>query len=563
MKAGDPVEKIEPECLEELLVRIKPVVGAGDYALVEKVVRSLMFLTSLIRAQGATITRLRRLVGRRKNEKTSAVIPPKGPDDGGSGQPVLPGGGASSGKGSASDGSAPSKGVKAKGHGRLATAAYPDAEHRWVAHECLKVGDRCPGCAAGRLYAMPEPARFLQILGQAPLQALCWDCQRLRCSGCGAIYTARVPAQAQGDKYAPSAVGTLAVLHYGLGVPFHRLERLQADLATPVPASTQSELLKENVEFFRPVRDELERQAAQAWLFFVDDSGVRILALVGKRRAKLVASGGLERPERTGLHTTAIVAVTADGQKIALLYSGREHAGENLAKVLERRNPSLPPPLQMSDALACNTPGDHAVLECRCNSHARANFVAEVESFPEEVGYVLSKYAAVFKIDEECRQKGLSAEERLEVHQLRSGPIMDELKEWMTKAVAEKRIEPNSALGKAVSYMLKRWDALTAFLRIPGAPLDNNAAERLLKEAIIVRKNSLFFRNVNGAEVANVTMTLISTARLAGENPIAYLTALLENRRQVASNPAGWLPWTYRETLRRIKEASEPIRLAA
>jgi hypothetical protein len=219
--------------------------------------------------------------------------------------------------------------------------------------------------------------------------------------------------------------------------------------------------------------------------------------------------------------------------------------------------------MRLSVKVGCNTPGDHEVVDCRCLSHARAHFVAEVESFPDEVGYVLPKLGAVFEVDGECREKGLSAEERLEAHELRSGPVMDELKAWMTNGLAEKRIEPNSGLGKAVRYMLRRWEALTVFLRVPGAPLENNSAERLLKEAIIVRKNSLFFRNACGAEVANVFMTLISTARLAGENPIAYLTALLENRRRVAADPADWLPWTYRATLRRIKEAAEPVRLAA
>lgn len=116
MKTEDPVEKIEPERLEQLLSRIKPLVSAEDYVLVEKVVRTLMGLTSLIRAQGATIVRLRGLVGRsRKSEKTSAVIPPKEPDHGGSGQPGPSGGSTSAGKEPATGGSAAAEGAKVKG----------------------------------------------------------------------------------------------------------------------------------------------------------------------------------------------------------------------------------------------------------------------------------------------------------------------------------------------------------------------------------------------------------------------------------------------------------------
>ena len=70
----------------------------------------------------------------------------------------------------------------------------------------------------------------------------------------------------------------------------------------------------------------------------------------------------------------------------------------------------------------------------------------------------------------------LSPTQRLAYHQAHSAPVMDALKGWMQQQLADKQVEPNSRLGQAYNYMLKRWEPLTGFLRIPGAPLDNNVA---------------------------------------------------------------------------------------
>lgn len=73
-------------------------------------------------------------------------------------------------------------------------------------------------------------------------------------------------------------------------------------------------------------------------------------------------------------------------------------------------------------------------------------------------------------------------------------------------------MEPNSGLGQAIGYMLKYWEKLTLFLRVPGAPLDNNVTEGALKRAIQQRKNALFYRSENGARVGDLFMTLSYTA---------------------------------------------------
>jgi len=128
---------------------------------------------------------------------------------------------------------------------------------------------------------------------------------------------------------------------------------------------------------------------------------------------------------------------------------------------------------------------------------------------------------------------------------------MDGLRAWLKAQFEEKRVEPNSGLGEAISHLLKHWDWLTLFLRQAGAPLDNNIAERGLKKAILHRNNSMFYRTQNGAQIGDLYMSLIHTCELNGANPFEYLTALQRYSAEVARNPSGWMPWNYREMLRR------------
>jgi hypothetical protein len=86
---------------------------------------------------------------------------------------------------------------------------------------------------------------------------------------------------------------------------------------------------------------------------------------------------------------------------------------------------------------------------------------------------------------------------------------MEELHDWFERQFIKKKVEPNSSLGQAITYMLNHWENLTMFLKEPGAPLDNNIVERALKMAILHRKNAYFFRTQFGAAIADLFMSII------------------------------------------------------
>ena len=174
------------------------------------------------------------------------------------------------------------------------------------------------------------------------------------------------------------------------------------------------------------------------------------------------------------------------------------------------------------------------------------------DNFPEECRYVLEMLGRVYGYDAEAKRQQMRPVERLQFHQQSSEPVMTELHGWLEAQLAGKKTEPNSGLGKAITYLLRHWRPLTLFLRQAGAPLDNNIVERALKRAVLHRKNALFYRTLNGAEVGDLYMSLIHTCQLCGANSFEYLVELQRHPTEVAGHPSEWMPWNYRETLGRF-----------
>jgi len=278
------------------------------------------------------------------------------------------------------------------------------------------------------VYRQHKPKTLIRITGRPPLEATVYEMEQLHCNGCGQVFTAEAPAEAGEEKYDASAAAMIAQLRYGSGVPFQRLERLEGNLGIPLPSATQWELVEERAELIRPAFEELIRQAAQGEVAHNDDTGMRILKL-----AREPAPEG--KPERTGIFTSGIVSRVGTWL-IALFFSGWKHAGENLAEVLKRRAPGLPPLIQMCDALSRNAPklsDGVRLLLANCLAHGRRQFVEVAANFPEQCRFVL-----------ETRQRLVSR---------RTGP----------RAEADPRAAPAFPSGaqRAVDEQLKRMDGDT------------------------------------------------------------------------------------------------------
>jgi len=526
---------ISPQELEALLERVESgSLAPGDFELIKAMAETISFLSSAVDKKGAQLARMLRALFGSKSEKAEAVL---GDDTDRAGEKKETG--------------EEEKKKRRGGNGRRAASEYTNAETVVVPHSSHKPGDSCPKCEDGVLYEQKEPSRIVRVRAETPIKATIYELQRLRCGLCGETFTAERPEGVGEAKYDESVVALIALLKYGMGLPLYRLDKLQAALGVPLASSTQWDILEKNIERYRPVVDELCREAALGDVVHNDDTSVKVLDLMGKRREK----NPPDDSKRTGMYTTGIVSRRGE-RTIALYFSGSRHAGENLDRLLALRPHGTKPPVQMCDGLSHNAPAEAETLLGNCLVHGRRRFVEVIENFPDEVRHVIEELGKVYEVDERAREEKLSDRDRLRLHRRESGPRMKKLKRWLDALVEEKKVEPNSSLGDAIEYVTKRWDELTLFLREPGAPLDNNIVERALKRAILHRKNSLFYKSQKGAEVGDSFMSLIHSTELAGENPFEYLHAIALHATRASEAPSEWMPWNFREALERAGEAA-------
>jgi transposase len=535
MKEAEAVP-VSGEQMEALLRRVESrQLLDSDFALLSTIVITVQRMALVLSKKRTSIARLKKMLFGARTEKTETVVG----TDRGQKDPKATG----------------------KGHGRRRRGEYWGARHQTVPHRELAVGQRCPECARGTLYQLKAPSVQMWFTAVAPIQATALECQRLRCSGCGTLFTASPPAEAA-VKYDESVGSIIALLRFGNGMPHFRLAQFQRAMGVPLPPSVQWALVRRKAERCGIVIFKfLYHLAAQGLLMLLDDTRMKIMQNVLRRSTSMdipLRTGKDHSPQgRKGTCTTGIVSTT--GQRQIVLYAtGSRHAGENMDQLLSQRAAGLPAPIQMCDALPQNLPKQFQVILANCNAHARRRFVDLADDFAPEVDIVLHTFQCLYANDEAAMRLKLSPQERLAFHRLRSAFLMEGLRDWMNAQMEKKKVEPNSALGEAFGYYLKHWTALTLFVREPGAPLDNNGCERILKRAITHRKNSLFYKTVTGAQVGDIFMSIIATCILNKANPFHYLTELEKHAEEVQADPEGWLPWNYLQRLNSQSTASVP-----
>jgi len=514
-----PIIELDSSQLAGLLQRIQSQVDVEDFQLIEQLIGSLEQLLELIDKGRLSIQRLRQMLFGSRSEKTNTI------------------------RGTKSD--PKRKPDKPPGHGRKGAKDYLSAQQVSLSIAGLNPKDPCPECEQGKLYAM-KPGVLIRIKGQPLFPATLYEQQKLRCNLCSHIVSASLPPDVGEAKYDEQVGPLIGLLRYGAGMPLYRLEKLQASFGVPMPASTQWELVQQCADNFLPVYQALIVQAAQDHILYNDDTSMKVLELHQESPPP-----DQEKPdpkERTGVFTTGIISETTD-RRIALFFTGHKHAGENLDAVLAHRQAQLPAPIQMCDGLSRNWPKNARTIRSQCILHGRRKFVEIFENFAQPCSHLLESLKKLYRHEAHTKKMAMNPAQRLSYHKRHSQSLMDALHNWMQQELDQKKVEPNSGLGQACKYMLKRWEPMTLFLRQPGAALDNNICERCLKMAILHRKNSMFYKTLNGAKVGDLFMSLIHTCSHNGVNPLEYFTQLQKNTEAVRKQPDRWLPWNYQENL--------------
>jgi transposase len=513
-------ERLSPQSaeIESLLERVRhQQLSEQDFGLLERLLRLLLGVARLLEQKQASLARLRRLLF------GSPPDPPSAPPPLASPSPVR-----------TDQETAPPPESQRRGHGRRSSSDYSGAVRVRCTDPQRQAGDRC--ACGGRLYDTNEPAIFLRFTGQPLVGATQYEQSVLRCSSCQQRFTAPLPEGIPAEKYDATADVAMVMAKYAAGLPFHRLAEMQQAWGVPLSESVQWERCEAVADALLPVYLHLRMLAAQAEVLISDDTRVQILSCEQENQQRAA-------DERQGLHTTGLVASNSAAPQAMVLYvSGRKHAGENVGELLRSRSAELAPPLQVGDALAANWSHPIPVIAVKCLAHARRQFTDIEDLFPEECRQVRDALAAVYRYEAET--KTMTPAQRLAHHQRYSAPVMEQLRGWIDEQFQQRKVEPNSALGKALAYLQRHWEGLTQFLRYGRAPLDSNAVERALKRVVLHRKNALFFRTEHGAAVGDILMSVIETCRANGVRAWEYLVKVVRNRRAVREDPAGWLPWT-------------------
>lgn len=452
---------------------------------------------------------------------------------------------------------------KRRGHGRNGADAFVNATHCFHALVAGVLGALCEACGVGSMSRYREKL-IVVVKGQPLFDAEIHHFEQVRCRLCGATLRAEGPAAVvQGGlgssyiTYDESACAMLLVMHYFAGLPFKRLESLQAGWGIPMPDANQWALADASADRLFPLYKALERHGVHnAFALRIDDTGSMIIEVRREIRAEigaLEAIGQSTNDVRTGINATGVYLETEQG-KVLLFFTGRHHAGEIVDRILKHRHAAQQKLVKVSDAASKNFSHAHQdeLEEAVCNAHAYLKFRAVKDRHPEEYVLAGEVYKKVFDNDDVAATQGMGPHERMLYHQKHSLPEMMRLKKMCREKLQSKLVEPNSPLWEPITFIIHQWERLTKFCEVPGVPIDTNVVEQMLIIPVRYLAGSFNYKTQNGADVGDRHMSLIATANANGIEPVAYLTECLRNHEDLAKRPDHYLPWVYRERLEQL-----------
>jgi len=545
---------LSPEEYDSLQERLqKRDLQESDYTLLIGVLQFLVWLQHSLQEAKISISRLSQLFGFKKRKRKRRSSPIEYAQSSTEEEKFSELSSEEQARESSSEEASPEEPKKKAGHGRIPYSAYTGAPTIQVPLPDLQSGTPCPLGCGGFLYLIAA-GHLIRVTGSPIAAATHYELEKLRCNLCGKYFTAPLPLGVHPDeKYDEPAKAALVLQKYFMGSPFHRISTFQSLIGMPIAESTIWELCEELGEVVYPVFRSLMIQGAQGKVLHNDDTSVKILSLLKENQQD-------PPPERKGMYTSGILAKirTSDGivRKVVLFISGRKHAGENLDWVLKHRSKELPPAIQMADALSSNNTKETETIRSSCLTHGFRNFEDIFDYWPDECHFVMKKISQVYEFEDHTKKNDLSDQQRLEYHQNHSKEIMKELLDWLEEQKEDLSFDPGSSLGKAIQYLLNHWDKLTQFLKIPGAPIDNNELERCFKVPKRNQKNAYFYKTEHGALIGDLHMSVIYTCWINEINPFDYLIQLQLYRSEVFKTPELFLPWNYQQTMDLLESKS-------
>ncbi|MBR5568099.1 MAG: IS66 family transposase [Bacteroidales bacterium] len=165
------------------------------------------------------------------------------------------------------------------------------------------------------------------------------------------------------------------------------------------------------------------------------------------------------------------------------------------------------------------------VLIVNCMAHIRRHFEQALQENREMAEHALKEIQLLYRIEHDCDERELTAEQRKEERREKAKPVMEALKLWMeTEGI---KYSPASQIGKAVTYAYTRWGNMMRYLEDGRIRIDNNLAENAIRPITLGRKNYLFCGNHEAAVSMSVICSLLATCKAHEVNPRDYLNDVI------------------------------------